>query len=499
MPSSGTLDRCAPVLANDKKTTGDCTVKRQPWQQGFSLLILTTLLGGCAGFGPDHKAADLLTADQLALSAKSAHAPAQGWWHQLQDPQLDQLIETAHQHSPSLKLVEDRLQEARNAAGLSESQLGPKVDLEAGNVRERFSTNGYMPAPIGGNFYNSYTLSLNASWELDFWGKNHAKVRAALGAMQAAALETQQARLLLTQAVIAQYTEIQRQQQLQRINLQRLQLIGTRISLMQARVSAGLLSADTVQQAEMSKTRLQASNAEIQGNLQRARHALAALTGQAPNALDALKPATLGEPPRVVEAAVTSDLLGRRPDIASQRALVEAMSENVKAARAEFYPNVSLSGVLGYNSVDLSTLLEHSSRIVTFAPALSLPLFHSGQLQANLKGQQSRYDQAVDTYNQTLLNGLKDAADALSSQQQTHAQLLQAHKGFDASKKAADAMLLRLRAGMVSKLDVLDSQDTALSMQGNQLEAQAGARLAWAKLNTALGGGLATVATPVKD
>jgi NodT family efflux transporter outer membrane factor (OMF) lipoprotein len=474
-------------------------VKRQPWQQGFSLLILTTLLGGCAGFGPEHKSADLLTAEQLALSAKTAHAPAQGWWHQLHDPQLDRLIETALNRSPSLQLVEDRLRDARNAVKLNESQLGPKVDLNAGNVRERFSTNGYMPAPIGGNFYNSYTLALNASWEIDFWGKNQAKVRAALGSVQSAALETQQARLLLTQAVIAQYTEIQHQLQLQKINQQRLQLIGSRISLMQARVSAGLLSADTVEQAKMSQTRLQASNEAIQGDLQRARHALAALTGQAPNALDKLQPATLGDSPRVVDAAVTSDLLGRRPDIASQRALVEAMSENIKAARAEFYPNVSLSGFLGFNSVDLSTLLEHSSRIVEFAPALSLPLFHSGQLQANLKSQQSRYDQAVDLYNQTLLNGLKDAADALSSQQQSRNQLQQARKGFDASKKAADAMLLRLRAGMVSKLDVLDSQDTALAMQGTQLDALASTRISWAKLNTALGGGLATAATPVKD
>lgn len=471
-------------------------MKRQPWQQGLSLLVLTTLLGGCAGFGPNRTPATLLSAEQLALPDQPGKVPAQSWWHQLHDAQLNQLVETALAHSPSLQLAQDRLSEARNAVGLSESQLGPQVDLNAVKDRQRYSSNGIMPAPIGGNFYNSYTLSLNARWEIDFWGKNRAQVRAALGSMRAAELEAQQARLVLTQAVIAQYTVLQRQFQQQQINQQRIQLASSRIRLMQARVSAGLLSADTVQQAEMAIAGLQAQNAAINGDMQRARHALAALTGQAPTALDSLAPASLGETPRINQAALTADLLGRRPDIASQRARVEAMEETVKSAKAEFYPNISLSGLVGVNSLQYGTLFDHASRIVDFAPAISLPIFHSGQLQSNLKREQSRYDQAVDGYNQSVLDGLKDAADALTGQQQANAQLTQARHGFDASKKAADAMQLRLRAGMVSKLEALDSLDTALSQRSNQLEAQAGARLAWANLNTALGGGISTSPAP---
>jgi NodT family efflux transporter outer membrane factor (OMF) lipoprotein len=465
-------------------------LKRHPWQQGASLLVLTSLLGGCAGFGPDRTPATLLSAEQLTLSSNAQHAPAQGWWHQLQDAQLDQLIDNALKRSPSLQLAQDRLSEARNAVGLSESQLGPQIDLNAVKDRQRYSSNGIMPAPIGGNFYNSYTLSLNARWEIDFWGKNRAQVRAALGALRATELEAQEAQLVLTQAVIAQYTVLQRQAQQQQINQQRIQLASSRIHLMQARVNAGLLSADTVQQAEMATAALQAQNAAIQGDMQRARHALAALTGQGPTALDKLQPTRLGDTPKINEAALNADLLGRRPDIASQRARVEAMSENVKVARAEFYPNISLSGLVGVNSLEFSTLFDHASRIVDFAPAISLPIFHSGQLQSNLKREQSRYDQAVDSYNQAVLDGLKDAADALSGQQQAAAQLTQARHGADAGKKAADAMQLRLHAGMVSKLDALDSLDTALAQRSNQLEAQAGSRLAWANLNTALGGGM---------
>lgn len=467
-------------------------MNRHPWQQGVSLLVLTSLLSGCAGFGPERTPATLLSAKQLALPAKAGKIPAQNWWAQLSDPKLDQLIDTALNNSPSLRLAQDRLSEARNAVGISESQLGPQVDLNAQRDRQRYSTNGIMPAPIGGNYYNSYTLSLNASWEIDFWGKNHAQIRAALGEVTTAEFEAQQARLVLTQAVIAQYTVLQRQIQQQQINQQRIQLASSRIRLMQARVSAGMLSADNVQQAEMEMASLQTENASIRGDIARARHALAALTGQAPNALDSLEPSNLGETPKMDEALLTADLLGRRPDIASQRARVETMQEKVTVARAEFYPNVSISGLAGANSLNYGTLFDFSSRIIDFTPAISLPIFHSGQLQSNLRTQQSRYDQAVDSYNQSVLDGLKDAADALTGQRQANTQLLQTSHGFTASKKAADAMLLKLRAGMVSKLDVLDSQDTALAQRSNQLEAQAGSRLAWANLNTALGGGLTT-------
>lgn len=471
-------------------------MNRLPWQQGCSLLIMTTLLGGCAGFGPAHTPSALLTPTQLSLADSSGIAPGQDWWQSLQDPGLNQLIAAALAHAPSLQLAQDRLQEALATVGLSQSQLGPHLDLNALDDRQRYSATGLLPAPIGGNFYNSYTLSLNASWELDFWGKTRAENRAALGAMQAAAWEARQARLVLTQAVIGQYTALQRQWQQQQVIDTRIQLAGSRIRLIQARVHAGLLSADTVDQATTGMAQLQAQSEALSGDIARSRHALAALSGQAPSALDHLQPATLQNTPTLDQARLGADLLGQRPDIASQRARVESLAQSVTAAQAGFYPNVSLSAFVGVNSLFYSQLFQHDARIVDFQPAFSLPLFHSGQLQANLHQQQSRYDQAVDSYNQTLLDALKNTADALTAQQQASAQLTEARRAVSASQKAADAMTLRLRAGLVNKLEVLDSLDQAQAQKSVQLDAQANARLAWATLNTALGGGVASAQPP---
>ncbi|BEV73126.1 MULTISPECIES: efflux transporter outer membrane subunit [unclassified Paludibacterium] len=465
-------------------------MNRHPWQQGLSLLVLTSMLSGCASFGPEHTPSTTLTTQQLALSQEPGQGPQAGWWHDLHDARLDQLIEQALAQSPSMKLAADRLGEARAAVGLSESTLGPQVDAHASRDRQLYSANGLFPPPVGGSYFNAYTLSLNAAWELDFWGKNRARTNAALGQARAAAYEMQQAQLTLTNAVIGQYTALQREFDQLRINRARLQLAQTRLQLMRARVNAGLMSADNLHMVEQSMAGLQAQNAGISAEIQRTRHALAALTGQGPTALDQFTPTELGNTPAMNEARLTTDLLGRRPDIASQRETVTSMEENVKVAERQFYPDISISGLIGLNSLEYSTLFERSSKIVDFQPAISLPIFHSGQLRANLRIEQSRYDQAVDRYNQTVLNGLKDAADALTNAKQANAQLADAQRGFSASRKLAAAMQLRMNAGMAGKLEVLDSQDNLLVQEGTHLEAQAAARLAWANLNTAMGGGM---------
>jgi NodT family efflux transporter outer membrane factor (OMF) lipoprotein len=465
-------------------------VNRHTWQPGLGLLILTSLLSACANFGPEHTSAQMLTAQQLSLSKAENQAPQYGWWRTLHDAQLDALVDRALNQSPTMQQARHRLAEARDAVGLSESELGPKVSLSAEGDRQRYSHTGLLGSAYGDKYINSYTVALNASWDLDLWGKNRARVEAALGQTRAVEFEARQTALVLTQAIVGQYTALQRQQQQLGINRARIALANSRLQLMRARVNAGLLSADTLHQVEQNIATLEAQNAEIGADVQRARHALAALTGQVPNALDKFKPEPLRDAPTVVEAKVTANLLGQRPDIASQRAQVEALASNVKAARAEFYPDINISALYGVNSLYYSRLFDNGSRAPYASAALTLPIFYSGQLQANLRREQSRYDQAVDAYNQSVFDGLKEAADALSTQQQAASQLMEAGRGYEASRKTADAMQLRLRAGMVSKLDALDSLDNRLAQQSRQLDAQASAQLAWSSLNIALGGGM---------
>lgn len=465
------------------------------WQQTAGVLMLTAMLGGCASFGEEATPARPLTAAQLQLGSNTASQVGHRWWQQLNDPVLDQLIDTAMQQSPSLKAADARLREARSAIGMAQSKDGVQVSADASLDRERYSLYGLFPSPIGGNYYGVYTLSLGASWEIDFWGKNRAAVKAAIGNQQAVALEAQQARLVITQAIIAQYTSLQRLLQQAQLLQAHQQLAQSQLALTQARVSAGLLPGDSLRQAEIRLKQLSQQSSMLADQADHARHALAALTGQPPNALANLTPAALKPAPAMPEAALTLDILSQRPDIVAQRARVEAMNESVKAARAEFYPNVSLSAFAGQSALETSDLFRASSKVVGITPAIHLPIFTAGALQANLASTRARYDIAVENYNQTVLDALRDAADSLSTWQKTASQLSDARQATQLSRKASDSTVLRFKAGLVDKLAVLQAQEADLNQQAGKIDATAANRMAWANLNTALGGGFATSET----
>ncbi|MEO9385947.1 efflux transporter outer membrane subunit [Chromobacterium phragmitis] len=463
-------------------------MNKKSWPQAAGVLLISAVLSGCASFGPDAAPDRMTDADQLKLAVSAQQNIRADWWRQLNDAELDKLVDAALQDSPSLKLAAARLRQARAAVGIVESKDGPQLDAMA-NMAQIHADPIKALSHNGKNYINAYTAALVGSWEFDFWGKNHAAVSAALGQQQAVAYEGQQTRLLLTQAVVAQYTQLQRSQAQAELLTQRLAIAQSRQKLTQARINAGLLPGDNQRGNEVSIERLQQQKSALDNDIARSRHALAALTGQGPEQQNAPSPAKLAAAPEPALDRLDANLLGRRPDIAAQRARVESMSASVKEARAEFYPNVKLTAFAGQSSLELDQLWKRGSSLWGFMPAISLPLFHSGQLQSNLARQQAGYDMAVQQYNQTVFDALRDAADAVSGWQNSQRQLQQSDRALQSSRKANEAMAARLRAGLVNKLSLLDAQDALLSQQSANIDAKAAARLAWATLNTALGGG----------
>ncbi|WP_231137281.1 efflux transporter outer membrane subunit [Chromobacterium paludis] len=468
-------------------------MNKTSWPQAAGVLLLSAVIGGCASFGPDITPDQALSAEQLKLVAPGKQSIAADWWRQLNDPALDRLVETTLKDAPSLKLAAARLRQARAAVGIVESKDGPQLDATANALDLHYDP---LQPLLRKNQLTAYTAALVGSWEFDFWGKNHAAVSAALGQQQAIAYEGQQTRLLLTQAIVAQYTQLQRNQAQAKLIGQRLAIAHSRQALTQARVNAGLLPGDNQRGNEISIEKLEQQQSAVNADIERSRHALAALTGQGPQAEDALIAPPLALPPAPALDKLDANLLGRRPDIAAQRARVESMHQSVKEARAEFYPNVKLTAFAGQSALEMDQLWKSGSSLWGLMPAISLPIFHSGQLQSNLARQQAGYDAAVQQYNQTVLDALRDAADAVSAWQNSQNQLKQAGRALDSSRKANESMAARLRAGLVNKLSLLDAQDALLAQQSAHLDAMAANRLAWASLNTALGGGFQAETAP---
>lgn len=456
----------------------------------LAVLVAAALVAGCASPGAHRAPPATVDPATLGLTDQAGYAPAAGWWKAAADPVLDRLIDTALAQSPSLRVLDARLAEARAQAGLAESRLGPQVDATASVDRERYSLYGLTPPPLAGNYATLYRTALNASWDLDLWGRRRAELQAALGATQAQSLENAQARLKLVQAVMAQYTALQRQVALRETLLNRQRLAGERVALLAAQARAGVTSPSERRPAEMRAAQLGQQIAANDSDIARSRHALAALTGQPPAALAALKPLPLSVPPTVSEARLSTALLGQRPDIMALRARAEAGRLRAKAARAAFYPDLKLSAFIGLSAQDIGDLLKRDASILGVLPAITLPIFNSGALRSQLSQEEARYAQAIENYNQTVYDALRDTADALSTLRLSADQLREANAAQAAAARSADAARQRQRAGLTNGFAVLDAADLREQGAAQVADALAARRLAWIQLNTQLGGGV---------
>ena len=464
---------------------------RAALRRHLSVIATTCLLAACAHTGSQKAPDNPYTAAQLGLAAGQTAAVEAQWWRQLQQPVLNQLMTQALAQAPDLRVAEARLHQAeaqwRGSRGEGGLQVGAGI-----------SGNGFYLSPkpdasrIGENGSHVFTTAaamLQASYAFDFWGKQKNTIQAALGRRTAAALQTEQARLLLAQAVVAQYTQWQRLNEQQAVLAKRIAVNEAGQKLLAVRAQAGLIPASAVYPQQQALLQWQAAQQAVQAETARVRHSLAALSGQAPDALANTAPSPLGNTPAVAVGSLKADILGQRPDIAAQRALLQSRRYSVAAAKAEFYPNIEIKGLAGFAHIDAFDLLSGNSRFAGLMPAISLPIFTSGSLQANLAAKNAQYDEQVAVYDQTVLAALQQAADAVSQYQSSRAALPLQQQAWQVAQKRAAASARRVRAGLDNGIIRLQQEDAALAAHSDYLDAAAGHQQAWNQLQAALGGG----------
>jgi NodT family efflux transporter outer membrane factor (OMF) lipoprotein len=438
-------------------------------------------LAACANFSGIEPTAKPLDASSLGLKNLDASNDAErtatdgDWWLGFGDAQLSALVSTALHNNPSLKLAQARLARAQ-AAGASANALdGPQVNGALDLTRQLFSTNYIYPAPLGGSVRDSGVVQANASWELDFFGKNRAALDASLGQIKAAEADARAARGLLAANVTRSYFQLLRlQAQLelaQRTLAQREQIQR----LVADRVNAGLDSQLEWQQAAsaLPDARLQIELIDEQKAL--TLNALAALTAQPVSALPLQLPALNQITGLRVADSVPLDLLGRRSDIAAALWRVQAAVSEVAATKAQFYPNINLAAFAGLSSIGFDKLLKSDSAQWGVGPTIRLPLFESGRLRANLRGKTAELDAAVESYNAQVLDAVHEVADRISSAQAVRRQQTEQSAAQSASETAYAIALQRYEAGLGNYLFVLAAETPVLAQrrQGADLAARA--------------------------
>ena len=461
--------------------------------------LLVVALGGCADMAGIGSHAKLRDASSLGIAADTGAAVVPSvdsqWWRAFGDAQLNTLVDQAVAGNPNLQVARARLARAQASADIAESALKPKVNGELDLNRQKFNSNYIYPAPLGGSTQNIGLLQLGASWELDFFGKNRTALEAAIGAANAAAADADAARVLLASNVARSYFQWARLNEQLDVAQRTLAQRDETLKLVRDRVSAGLDTRLELRQSEggLPEARQQIEALKEQIALQQ--HALDALVGQ-PNVSASLKPPMLeAVKPIAMQANIPADLLGRRADIAAARWRVEAATSDVANAKTQFYPNVNLTAFAGFQSLGFGKLLKSGSEQWGVGPAIHLPIFEGGQLRANLRGKAADLDAAIESYNATVIDAVRDAADQVSSAQSIARQQAEQRDAQTAAEGAYDIAVQRYRAGLGNYLNVLTAETAVLAQRRLAVDLAARALDTQVGLARALGGGWQAPAT----
>ncbi|MDR3368433.1 MAG: efflux transporter outer membrane subunit [Rhodoferax sp.] len=454
--------------------------------------LLIASLAGCADFSGITPQARMRDASDLGLpgATPSTAAPLDTqWWHAFGNDTLDQLEAQALQSNPSLKLAQARIAAAQAASQITHAASGPQLDAQLDVTHQLFTANGLYPAPLGGSVQDTGTVQLAASWEMDFFGKNRAALQAALGMERAAQADAQAARVLLSAQVAQTYFAWVGQTEQRSVASQTLAQREQTLRLVQDRFNAGLDTPLELRQAQgaLPEARLQLATLDEQMAL--TRNALAALIGEPNKPLALIPPAQSAIKPISFDATISANLLGQRADVAAARWRAQAADQSVASAKAQFYPNINLTAFAGFSSIGLDKLLQAGSQQWGVGPAISLPLFDSGRLRANLGGKTAERDAAVESYNAAVINAVHDVADQLASRQAIARQQAEQAQAEQAAQDAYAAAQQRYRSGLLNALQVLNAETPVLAQRRQAADLNTRALQNQVALARALGGG----------
>jgi NodT family efflux transporter outer membrane factor (OMF) lipoprotein len=464
-----------------------------PVTRAFRAACLLPLLATTACLSvPDlGEAPQLRAPSAVSPAAPVADWPADRWWESYGDPQLDALIDEALAGSPTLDQAAARVRRAQAAAQQAGARLRPGLDATASAGFVQQSENLGMPAAlVPQGWQDNGQLALNLSFDLDLFGRNRAALRAALSDADAAAADRAAARLSLSTAIAASYADLARLAAARQVAETYLRIRGDTRALMRAREGQGLETRAAVMRAESGRAAAAAELAATDEAIDLNRNRIAALIGQGPERGASI---ALPAPARLGAFGLPADLgiglVGRRPDIVAARLRAEAGDDRIASARAEFFPNVRISALIGLQALGIGSLLEGGSAYGSVGPAISLPIFSGGRIEGGYRAARADYDAAVAAYNATVIDALREVADVAARQRALGIRLRESRAARDAADEAFRLLDARYRGGLATYLDVLSAEDSLNSARRAVAELEASAFALDVALVRALGGG----------
>jgi multidrug efflux system outer membrane protein len=463
-------------------------MKQPPLRKTLLVVAIAAAIAGCTTTPTAPPVVELPapTVDHLDL----AH-----WWTSFDEPPLTALIDEALANSLDLQAAMARIETARAQVKLASADLYPSLNLGVNAGRSKATEVGTIPIPRGvASTANDFRAGLNASYEVDLWGKYRTATRAAQNDLLATEFARETVRTVVAAEVAQTYFGlIAADAQLQLLQ-DTLGLREQTVALQTDRAQAGVIGQYDLAQAKAERGAVAADIATAQRAVSQFESALAVLTGRSPR--DVFTPHVVRAPPLAklltvptVPAGLPSDVLERRPDVRQIEKELAAASLRIDRARADYFPSVSLTAGLGTESAALRNLFSGPALIWSLGAGLVQPLFGLKAIEANVDAQTARRQELVVGYRQTVQSAFKDVHDALAANTSTRAALAAQTTRRANLQQAYDLSDLRYKAGYSPYLEVLDAQRQLLQAQTLQILAARDVRLALVDLAKALGGG----------
>ncbi|MDB5902643.1 MAG: efflux system, outer rane lipoprotein NodT family protein [Betaproteobacteria bacterium] len=417
------------------------------------------------------------------------------WWEMYNDPVLNGLEAQVNVSNQTLAQAEARYRQSRALVAQARSAYFPVVDVSASSNRSQSGSGG---STTGGSrpAVNSHRLSADATWEPDLWGRIRRTVEANVASAQASAADVESVRLSIQSDLAQSYFALRAVDAQKRILDENVRAFEASLKLTQNRYDAGVVArVDVVQaQSQMQATQAQA----IDTGVQRAQleHAIAVLVGKSPAELSlALAPLDEIVPP-AIPVGLPSALLERRPDIAGAERRVAAANAQIGVAQAAYFPALTLSASGGFASATIGNLISTPARFWSLGLGLAQTLFDAGARRARTQQAVALYDETVGAYRQTVLTGFQEVEDNLAALRILEEESAVQAEALAGARQSVDLALNQYKSGIVSYLNVLTAQTTALTNERTAVDLRSRRLAASVLLVRALGGGWNASALP---